>query len=87
MKRLIMALIGIWLFVPVSAYSQTNEYVVRPVYPDIRQRPGEAGSYSNPYTVRERWDGNLEVRPKYIDPRQQFLSPGSYSNPYIIEQR
>lgn len=73
--------------IPSILHAQDREYTIRPLYPDTSRPPGSAGTYTNPYTVRERYDGNLEIKPLYPDMRQRTSEPGSYNNPWIIKQR
>jgi hypothetical protein len=75
------------LSLPSILNAQDREYTIRPLYPDTSRPPGSAGTYTNPYTITPRHDGNMEVKPLYPDYRQKMGEPGSYTNPYIIEKR
>ena len=84
MKKLFFA-IAIALLLPLSALAQDRTWEIRPRTPDYTRPFGEAGSASNPYQIRERWDGNLEIRSRQQDFNQPFRAPGSPSNPWIVK--
>jgi hypothetical protein len=60
---------------------------IRPLIQDYTRPFGEQGSVTNPYQVKERWDGDIEIRSRTTDFNKPFLNPGSPSNPYIIKTK
>jgi hypothetical protein len=70
------------LTLPVIA--QQTLYEIKPTYPDYSRPYGTAGSHSNPYQIREGYDGSVEIRTKYPDYNQPYGVPGSPSNPYKV---
>ena len=86
MRRLIMALMVI-AAIPSIPYAQDREWTITPRTQDYTRPIGEAGSATNPYTVREWWDGNYEIRSRTMDLGKDILAPGQPSNPWIIKTK
>jgi hypothetical protein len=84
MKRLIIAMIFPLIVTFFQIYPITPSYEIKPTYPDYSRPYGSAGSQSNPYQVREGYDGNIEIRTKYPDYNQPYGSPVSPSNPFKV---
>ena len=72
------------LLLPFQAIASDTIYEIKPTVPDYSRPYGEAGSSSNPYQVREGYDGRLEIRTKYPDYNQPYGTPGSPSNPFKV---
>ena len=72
------------LILNVQAIASDVIYEIKPTVPDYSRPYGEAGSSSNPYQVREGYDGRLEIRTKYPDYNQPYGTPGSPPNPFKV---
>ena len=86
MKKRIAVLSLIFFLTPAISYAQTRSWEIRPTYPDLNQPLGQAGSVTNPWVVREKWNGDLEMKSKYPDLNQPLGTPGSPTNPIIIKR-
>ena len=87
MKRLICAIM-ILAAIPSILYAQTtNEWIITPRMNNYNQPFGSAGSTSNPYVVKERYDGNLEIRTRSQDFNRDLMAPGQPTNPWIVKPR
>lgn len=84
MKKLLF-LLAIIILSPDFVLAQNKTWEIRPRNPDYTRPYGEAGSASNPWQVRERWDGSLEIRSRQQDFNRPFMAPGSPSNPWIVK--
>jgi hypothetical protein len=63
--------------------------IIVPQYHDITPNDGlmDAGSYSNPYVVKQNGNTIGTVRPRFHDitPNDGLMDAGSFSNPYELE--
>ena len=82
--RLAILAVVTTLLLPIQAIGSDLIYEIKPTVPDYSRPYGEAGSSSNPYQVREGYDGRLEIRTKYPDYNQPYGVPGSPSNPFKV---
>ena len=73
--------------IPCAQTSSTNEWIISPRMNNYNQPFGSAGSASNPYVVKERYDGNLEIRTRSQDFNRDLMAPGQPTNPYIMRPR
>jgi hypothetical protein len=73
--------------IPSLLCAQNREWTITPRTQDYNRPIGEAGSASNPYQARERWDGNIEIRSRSMDLNKDVMAPGQPINPWVIKQR
>ena len=95
-KIMIAGVLSVMVLLAVPSWAQTR-IEIAPKYPtafgnDRHQRPDPwaAGSYLNPYQVRDKSTGQTWiVRPKYPDFGGQSgaFAPGSFLNPLTIEEK
>lgn len=87
-KTVKAAMVLLILSIPSIPCAQTtNEWIISPRMNNYNQPLGSAGSTSNPYVVKERYDGNLEIRTRSQDFNRDLMAPGQPTNPYIVRPR
>lgn len=77
----------VFLMVLGGMFASGAEYEIRSRQQDFTQPFMSPGSPSNPYVVRERYDGKYEIRTRHYDFRSPYYTPGSPGNPWIMERR
>ena len=89
MKRTVqlIMIIAVISSIPSLLCAQNREWTITPRTQDYNRPIGEAGSASNPYQARERWDGNIEIRSRSMDLNKDVMAPGQPINPWVIKQR
>jgi hypothetical protein len=88
MKRILVGLlIIVSLAIPSILYAQDRQWTITPRTQDYTRPIGEAGSASNPWQMKERWDGNIEIRSRSMDLNKDVLAPGQPINPWVIKPR
>ena len=88
MKNLLLA-IGLILFLAIPA-SAMDRWTIQPRYPDIYPNNGimDAGSYINPYEVRDPAGqalGTMRSRYPDVEPNNGIMDRGTWQNPYDVE--
>ena len=87
-KSLILLVILLIIALPSIPCAQDNrEWTIAPRMNDYSKPMGSAGSITNPYVVRERYDGNLEIRTRQYDYNAPVFAPGQPANPYVVKPR
>ena len=88
MKKLLILLVILSIpSIPCAQTSTTNEWIIAPMMNNYNQPLGSAGSTSNPYVVKQRYDGTLEIRTRSQDFNRDLMAPGQPTNPYIMRPR